>query len=72
MDAIKLSPFCIFVVYGYLQHSDVEYLKNHNLRYYVYFVSDALPLNNFIDFAYEWIIEIAGPAEKITPTNQIQ
>lgn len=63
MDAVKLSPFSIFVGPEHLQHDGAEYLEHHALRYHVYPVPNSVALNEYISFAYEWSIKIAEPGE---------
>lgn len=53
MGEVNLLPISIFVTQGYVQHASSEWLGEHCIRYYSYFIPENHVLPNAIAFAYE-------------------
>lgn len=65
LDAIKLPPFSVFIVHGYMQHAGAEYLGHTSLSYHVYLFSNDITLHYSNIFAYNFSIFISPPRESI-------
>lgn len=63
IDAISLAPFLVFSGLGYLLHAGVEFLRDGNLRYYVYLFQDGTTVHESIIYGYNQNLQIERPGE---------